>query len=118
MSRQLIRDSRLKEESVIDPRYQKLADVLVNHSTKIEPCEKVLIEAFDIPEEFTAVLIRAIATAGGQPFCLTKHNRVLRELFRNATEEQMTFWATIERAQMEGMQAYMGVRGSLDVTEL
>ena len=32
-----------------DPRYTKLANLLVNHSTQVKPGEKVLIEAFDIP---------------------------------------------------------------------
>ncbi|MBI4584426.1 MAG: aminopeptidase [Planctomycetes bacterium] len=101
-----------------DPRYRKLASLLVHHSTRIKPGDKVLVEAFDIPEEFLAVLIRSIAEAGGVPLCMTKHNRVLRELFRHATEEGMEFWASIERAQMEGVQVYMGVRGALNVTEL
>ena len=100
-----------------DPRFKKLADILVSHSTKVKPGEKVLIEAYDIPEEFLVVLIRAVADAGGQPLCMTKHNRVLRELFLQASDEQMEFWAGIERQQMEGVQAYIGARGSLNITE-
>jgi aminopeptidase len=78
----------------------------------------VLVEAFDIPAEFTALLVRAIAEAGGIPLCLTKQNRVLRELYRHASEEQMRFWGEIERRQMEGVAAYVGVRGSHNATEL
>jgi aminopeptidase len=102
----------------MDPRFEKLADLLVGHSIRLEPGERVLIETFDIPEDFTIVLIRAIDRAGGQPICITKQNRVLRELYRAATVEQMEFWGSIERAQMEGVQAYIGVRGSLNSTEL
>ena len=43
----------------MDPRYQKLADLLVRHSTKLGKGEHVLIEAFDIPVEMTIALIRA-----------------------------------------------------------
>jgi aminopeptidase len=103
---------------VHDPRYSKLAQVIVRHSTAVKPGEKVLVEAFDIPADFTAVLVRAIAEAGGIPLCLVKQNRVLRELYRCATEEQMRFWGEIERRQMEGVQAYVGVRGTLNATEL
>jgi aminopeptidase len=103
---------------VHDPRYSKLAQVIVRHSTAVRPGEKVLVETFDIPAEFTAVLVRAIAEAGGLPICLVKQNRVLRELYRHATEEQMRFWGEIERRQMEGVQAYVGVRGALNATEL
>jgi leucyl aminopeptidase (aminopeptidase T) len=87
-----------------DARYQRLAETITRHSCRVAGGEKVLIEAFDIPAEFTAVLVRAIAAAGGLPICLTKQNRVLRELYRNATEAQMRFWGEIERKQMEGVR--------------
>jgi len=103
---------------MIDPRYEKLSRVLVQHSTRLKPGERVLVETFDIPEEFTVVLVRTIAAAGAQPLCLTKRNRVLRELYRAATEEQMKFWGAVERMQMEGVQAYIGVRGTSNATEL
>jgi aminopeptidase len=103
---------------LLDPRYLKLAEIIVHHSCAVKAGEKVLVEAFDIPEEFTAVLVRTIAAAGGLPLCLTKQNRVLRELYRSATEEQMGFWAEVERRQMEGVQAYVGLRGSRNATEM
>ena len=106
------------EPFLTDPRYEKLAEIITHHSCDVKPGEKVLIEAFDIPAEFTATLVRAIAAAGGVPLCLTKQNRVLRELYRSATEEQMRFWGEIERKQMEGVQAYVGLRGTFNMTEL
>ena len=48
-----------------DPRYKQLADVIVGHSCKVQAGEKVIVETFDIPEEFTAVLLRRIHEAGG-----------------------------------------------------
>jgi aminopeptidase len=101
-----------------DPRYAQLAQVIARHSCAVKPGDKVLIETFDIPAEFTAAVVAAVAGAGGQPLALTKQNRVLRELYRHASEEQMEFWGGIERRQMEGVQAYVGVRGSLNATEL
>ena len=38
-----------------DPRYSELADVLVKYSAAVKPGDRVLIEAFDIPADFTAV---------------------------------------------------------------
>ena len=34
-----------------DQRTNQLADVLIHHSTKVQPGEVVLIEAIDVPEE-------------------------------------------------------------------
>lgn len=101
-----------------DPRYRQLARVLVEHSTRVKPGDRVLIEAFDMSEEFLVTLIREVAAAGGHPLCTTKHNRVLRELYSHATEEQMELLARVERLQMENVQVYIGMRGSINVTEL
>ena len=40
-----------------DPRMKRLADVLIDHSTKLSKGEKVYIEAFDIPEEMVEILV-------------------------------------------------------------
>ncbi len=101
-----------------DPREKQLAEIIVRHSCKVREGEKVLIETFDIPPAFTALLVREVAEAGGLPICSTKQNRVLRELYRCATEEQMKFWGEAEKRVMEGVQCYVGLRGSLNATEL
>ena len=43
----------------MDPRYTRLAELLVRHSTRLQKDEHVLIEAFDIPVEMTVALMRA-----------------------------------------------------------
>jgi aminopeptidase len=101
-----------------DPRMQKLADVLINYSCAVQPGENLLIEAIDIPAEFTRCLVRTCADAGGRPFVLLKNNQVNRELMRVGTREQWDLIADIERAQMQRMQCYLGVRGSMNVSEL
>lgn len=101
-----------------DPRMQKLADVLVNYSCAVKPGENLLIEAIDIPPEFTRCLIRACADAGGRPLVLLKNNQVHRALMQVGTREQWDIIADIERAQMERMNCYLGVRGSGNVSEL
>jgi aminopeptidase len=103
---------------LIDPRFRTLASTIVRHSCRVAPGEKVLIETFDVSDDFTVVLVRAVLEAGGVPLCLTRQNRVLRELYRGASEEQMRFWGQTERQLMEGVQCYVGVRGSLNATEM
>ena len=103
---------------MIDERYQRLSNVIVNHSCAVTRGDKVLIESFDMPEEFLTILIDTISQAGGYPLCLTKSNRVLRALYKNATAEQMRTWGSIERYQMEQVQCYIGLRASHNSTEL
>ena len=101
-----------------DPRYSRLAKVLVGHSIKLVPGEKVLVEAIDIPPDFTSELIRVIAESGGLPIVSTYHQAVLRRLYQVATEEQMRFIGQVERARMEGVQCYIGLRGNHNIAEL
>ncbi len=100
-----------------DPRVAKLADVLVGYSTDTQPGEKVLIEAYDIPDEVITVLVNRIAEAGGLPFVTVKRNAVLRAIYQNASEEQMRQIGAVEKARMDEMDAYIGVRGSVNSTE-
>lgn len=101
-----------------DPRYTQLANVLVNHSMEVKAGDKVLVEAFDIPVDFTAELVSVIVQAGGLPLVSTYHQQVLRAMLSKATEAQMKFLGEVERRRMEGVQCYAGVRGSHNITEM
>ena len=101
-----------------DPRYAKLARLLVEHSTKVTPGDNVLIEAYDVPTDFTAELIRCVAEHGGRPIVSTYHVAVLSALYSAATEEQMKVIGAVERARMEAVQCYIGIRGSHNISEL
>lgn len=101
-----------------DPRVAKLADILVGYSTYIQPGEKVLVESYDIPDDVITVLVDRIAQAGGLPFVTVKRNAVLRSLYKNATEVQMRLTSDFEKARMSEMDAYIGVRGNENSTEL
>jgi aminopeptidase len=57
-----------------DSRYDKLASLLVSHSTRLKKGEKVLIDAFEIPDEMTVALIRAAREAGSSSKSQTRCN--------------------------------------------
>ena len=101
-----------------DARFDKLAKLLVEYSIRLKRNETVLIEAFDIPDEMTIALVRAVRKAGGVPFAQTYHARVNRALALEASDRQLNLIASHELARMKKMDAYIAVRGSNNVTEL
>jgi aminopeptidase len=101
-----------------DDRFEKLAKLLVGYSIRLKRNETVLVEAFDIPDEMTIALIRAVRKAGGVPFAQTYYTRVNRALALEASDRQLNLMASHELARMKKMNAYIAVRGSNNITEL
>src|SRR5947199_4337158 len=101
-----------------DDRFDRLAKLLVEYSIRLRRNENVLIEAFDIPDEMTVALIRAVRKAGGVPFVQTYHAPVNRALALEASHGQLDLLASHELARMRKMNAYIAVRGSNNITEL
>ncbi|MCK5447572.1 MAG: aminopeptidase [Gemmatimonadetes bacterium] len=101
-----------------DPRYTKLAQTLIHYSCELKAGEKLLIEAIDTPTAFTNELVRVAHEAEVVPNVLLKSNEVLRRLLLRATEEQLDLMAASEETYMKGVDAYIGVRGAPNVSEL
>ncbi len=103
---------------MLDPRIAKLADVLVNYSCQLKPGDHLLLEAIDVPHEFTTAVVQTVHRSGGRPFVLLKSNQVQRALLNAGSPEQWETIADIEEAQMKRMQCYIGARGNFNVSEL
>lgn len=100
-----------------DPRYTKLAKLLVNYSTKIKPGDCALLDMIDVPDEFVVELVRAVRAAGGTPLVEVRHTRVTRELLRGTDEKHARLVHDLELRRMKKMQAYIAVRGAANTSE-
>ena len=103
---------------MIRPQYEELAELLINHSCSLKKGENVLIEAFDIPAEMVIATIRAARKSGGIPFVTWKNNLILKELITETTDEHMDLIGSVEKFRMEKMDAYIGLRGSQNISEM
>jgi aminopeptidase len=102
---------------MLDPRFDRLAEVLINFSTRLQEGERVLIDTFDIPPEMVIALIRKARAGGAIPLVNLQNNLVNRELLRGAQEDQYRLIAEYELARMQAMDAYIALRGSYNITE-
>jgi aminopeptidase len=100
-----------------DPRYAKLAKLLVGYSTQLQKGERVLLDMIDVPDEFTVELVRAVRAVGAVPLVEMRHTRVTRELLRGITEPQAGLIRDLELARMKQMQSYIAVRGAGNMNE-
>ncbi|MGP8021018.1 MAG: aminopeptidase [Limisphaerales bacterium] len=100
-----------------DPRYQKLARLLVAYSTGLKKGDRVLLDMIDVPDEFTIELIRAVRAAEATPLVEVRHTRVSRELLLEMNDRHAVLVRDLELARMKKVQAYIAVRGSENASE-
>jgi aminopeptidase len=100
-----------------DPRYTKLARLLVEYSTALKKGDRVMLDMIDVPDEFSIELIRAARAAGAVPLVEARHTRLNRELLRGTDPEHARLVRDVEMARMRKMQAYIAVRGSVNANE-
>jgi aminopeptidase len=100
-----------------DPRYPKLAKVLIGYSTRLRKGDRVLIDAIDIPDEMTVELVRAARRAGATPLVEVRHGRVSRELLRDTSPGHAALIRDVELFRMKKVDAYVALRGSANASE-
>lgn len=95
----------------MDPRIVKLAKTLVSYSCRIKIGEKVMVECYGTTAyPLLKEVIRTVYRAGGFPFCTIKDNSMQREIIKECRAEQLKFMAEIGLKEMQGMDAYIGIR--------
>ena len=86
---------------MLDPRIDRLAEILLTHSCELERGENVLIEAFDLPEPtLVCRLVEQAAKLGARPLVSIKNNAVLRSLYATGTAENIGLAGALGIVQM------------------
>ena len=103
----------------MDKRTEKLAQNIVGYSCRVQKGENVMVSCTG---ESTFPLVRAVIKeiykAGGRPYVEIKNSSVERELLMGITKEQLELMAKSECDRMRQMQAYIGIRGDENPSEL
>lgn len=101
-----------------DQRLDRLAEVLVDHSCQLKQGEKVLIEAIDLPDSaLVCRLVELAAARGAHPLVTLKDNQALRAIYRHASDTSLGLAGDFEKARMEQMDAYIGIRGAANSSQ-
>jgi aminopeptidase len=84
-----------KESPLSDPRINKFADILVDHSAQIKPGDRVAIEATTAAEPLVRALVTAILERGGHPYPLL-----------DLTDQDEIFFAAAGDAQLDAIPPF------------
>ncbi len=101
-----------------DKRLEKLADIIINYSIKLQPGEKILIETTDTGAEIGKLLVQKAYEAGGIPLINTYFLSMRRALILGTSEAHIEAMTRYDEDKMKDMQAYVSVRGSDNSLEL
>lgn len=102
-----------------DPRIDRLAALLVEHSCELKAGEKVLIEAFDLPDPaLVCRLVEKVVARGALPMVQYRNNTVLRSLYRYCDRDALQLMGDLDAAVMSQMNAYIGIRGAENSNEM
>ena len=103
---------------MLDPRVQQLAHTLITFSCDIQPGENLLIQAIGGADDLVRALIRETYAVGGNPYVWSFDRSIDREWLMRCTDEQLKNRAAWDRAVMEQMDAFIGIRASNNASEL
>lgn len=100
-----------------DARIDALARQLVRYSTALKKGDKVLIDLHDVPDSIGVALIREARARGAFPLLRLHQGRLTREMLKGAEDEQYHILAKHLLAEMKDMDAYIAIRGGLNIAE-
>lgn len=103
---------------MVDSQWEQLTRTLIGHSLRLRGGESVLIEAFDLPDDrLLRHLVRGAARVGATPLVQSWTTPLLRDLIQGAGDDQVRRWAEADRRRMEGVEAYLSIRGACNPFE-
>jgi len=103
---------------MIDPRLKQLSYNLINYSCRLKAGERVIIEVIGRHDDLLCQLIEEAYVVGAIPFVWSTTNRQQRQLLLGATREQLEIMAQQDAELMKKADAYIGVRGDDNASEL
>ena len=103
----------------MEERIVKLAQNLIGYSVDLKKGEKILIQHFGAESlPLVRQLVKEAYKIGAIPFVDTYLSTLRRELLLGASQEQLDILAGVDAKMMEQMDAYIGIRGDINASEL
>jgi aminopeptidase len=94
--------------------YHKLAQILVDHSSKVGPGDRVAIETTTNAQGLVREIYQLVLQRGGYPHILLNLPEQEKILFKYANDEQLTFTPAFQKLVTDQFEVYIRVRADID----
>src|SRR5258708_4953963 len=101
-----------------DPRIDRLAQVLVQYSTAVQPGQLVSLVGPPLAEPLLLALYRQVLRAGGHPLVRMIPEGCAEILLREANAEQLSFVSPLEEREVEKVDAIIHALAPLNTRAL
>jgi aminopeptidase len=103
---------------MVDPRVQKLADILVNYSTAVQPGDWVLIMGHVLALPLVNEIAGLVLRAGGHPTVQLGADELDETRLREASDEQLRWISPVEKVIGEQCDVTINVRAASNTRAL
>ncbi|WP_267642300.1 aminopeptidase [Haloarchaeobius amylolyticus] len=100
----------------MDPRIERHAEIIVEHSTKVEPDDDVLVVAPPVAEDLVVAIYERLGDIGANPSLSMRSMRAMRAYLRSSDPEDFEL-PEHDLAQMEETDVVIIVRGDENTNE-
>jgi aminopeptidase len=97
-----------------DHPYKKLAQILVDHSTNVQPGDRVAIETTTNAASMVSEIYELVLQRGGHPHVLLNLPEQEKLFFKYATDDQLIYIPTFQKLVTEQFEVYIRVRAEID----
>jgi len=103
---------------MLDPRVEKLAQVLVQYSVSVRPNDKVYIQGSSLAEPLLKAVYVETLKSGGLPFLRAQLPGIDELYYRHASDEQLRFVAPPARLLYDTYDVIISLSGPANTKEL
>lgn len=103
---------------MIDPRIDKLADILVNYSVEVQPGDWVLIMADVLAMPLATEVVKHVTMAGGNPSFKFDSDLLKEQFLRHANDDQLGWISPAEELIAEKTDCRINLRASSNTRAL
>jgi aminopeptidase len=97
---------------VLDPRVERLANILVNYSVEVQPGDLVRISGSTVAEPLVVAVFRQVVKAGGSAAIRLTPDQCQGVLLRSGTDEQLSYVSPLVMHETETIDCSINITGS------